>query len=163
MSLCKIKHANEGSNPNISPLKPVARLQEGFCWGVTHPLLFMPVHVQRGAAVAAAPLGQQRVLIVAEHDLFRIGGWGRLGGDVLRPGCVQGLDGGGQQLTVAHRHKLTRLKTNVKYELKSTKKTNNKNQSQRSQKPCRSEWRESSPGRWRIGLWRLGRASRRSS
>lgn len=77
---------------------------------ITHPLLFMPVHLQRGAAVAAAPLGQQRVLVVAQDYLFRVGGGRRFGGDVLGPRCVQRLNGRGQQLTVTHHDKLTGLR-----------------------------------------------------
>lgn len=49
--------------------------------------------MQRRSAVATAPLGQQRVLVVPEDDLFRVGGGRRFGGDVLWPRCVQSLDG----------------------------------------------------------------------
>ena len=52
----------------------------------------MPVRVERGPAVAAAPLGEQRVLVVPEDYLLRVGGGRRFGGDVLRPRGVQGLD-----------------------------------------------------------------------
>lgn len=37
------------------------------------PLFLMPVMVQRTAAAASTPRGQQSVLVVAENDLLRVG------------------------------------------------------------------------------------------
>lgn len=76
---------------------------------LTHPLLLVPVMLQRAAAAAPAPRGQQRVLVVAEDHLLRVGRGRRLGGYVVGPGGAQRLHGRGQQLAVAHRHQLAGL------------------------------------------------------
>lgn len=132
---------------------------------ITHPLLFMPVHVQRGAAVATAPLGQQRVLVVAQDYLFWVGGGRHFGSDVLGPCCVQRLNGWGQQLTVTHHDKLTGLRGegrsySLSYWTCCTSKTTFPN---KRESPYRPGWRVSSPTHWRIGPWRLWKDARRSS
>lgn len=76
----------------------------------THPLLLVPVHLQRRPAVPPRPPGHEGVLVVPKHHLLlltRRGGG--LGGNVVGSCRVQPVDGVGQQLAVAHGDQLPGL------------------------------------------------------
>lgn len=80
----------------------------------THPLLLMPVHLQRRPAVPACPPGHEGVLVVPEHHLLLLRrGGGGLGGNIIRPRGVQPMDGVGQQLAVAHSDQLPGLRAHT--------------------------------------------------
>lgn len=80
----------------------------------THPLLLMPVHLQRRPAVPARPPGHEGVLVVPEHYLLLLcRGGGGLGGNIVRPCGVQPMDGVGQQLAVAHSDQLPGLRAHI--------------------------------------------------
>lgn len=70
--------------------------------GSTHPLLLVPIHLQRRPAVPARPPGHEGVLVIPEHHLLLLGrGGGGLGSNIVGPRRVQPMDGVGQQLAVA--------------------------------------------------------------
>lgn len=124
----------------------------------------MPVLVQRRPAVATAPLGQQRVLVVPEDDLFRVRGRRRFGGDVLGPRRVQRLNGQSQQLTVAHRHQLPGLRRHGDrgFVLRPTRNVHAE-RLQTCNAPYQPGWRASSPVRWPTDPWRPWTAAQRSN
>ena len=76
----------------------------------THPLLLVPIRLQRRPAVPARPPSHEGVLVIPQHHLLLLGRGGRgFGGDVVRPGGIQPVDGGGQQLAVTHSDQLPGL------------------------------------------------------
>lgn len=82
--------------------------------GSTHPLLLVPIHLQRRPAVPARPPGHEGVLVIPEHHLLLLGrGGGGLGGNIVGPRCVQPMDGVGQQLAVADGDQLPGLQAHT--------------------------------------------------
>ena len=110
------EHSSQVLSPSVpercSLAGPVARSAWGVgVWGVrTHPLSLVPVHLQRRPAVPARPPSHEGVLVIPQHHLLLLGRGGRgLGGDVVRPGGIQPMDRGGQQLAVTHGDQLPGL------------------------------------------------------